>query len=308
MLDLRQVRAFVQVAREGSFTRAAAQLHYAQSSVTARVQQLEQQLAVPLLDRLPRGVRLTNAGRGFLEYAERLLQLSEEAEQSMRVTGEIAGPLTLSASESVLTYRLPQLLRSFQSRYPRVQITLDAASVCETGPPLGTSVDIAISINEPVQAPHLVSRMLRAEPVYAVVSPDHPLAAVTRPTAADIVAHQLLFTEGSCSYRALFERTLAAAGARPQRTLEFASVEAIKQCAHARMGVAVLPAMVVAADLDAAKLIAVPWPRPQMRVYTQLVRRRDRWFSPAMKAFWSAAVEMLTERAAGGAKRTRAAA
>jgi DNA-binding transcriptional LysR family regulator len=295
MLDLRQIRAFSTVVREGSFTRAAGVLHYAQSSVTAQVQALEQQLGVPLLDRLPGRVELTSAGEVLLGYADRLLALAEEACASVHNDSEPAGTLTLSAAESVLTYRLPRLLRAFQDRYAKVKIELHAPGMSEFGPPIGMGVDIAISINEPIQEPHLVVEALRAEPVVAVVAREHALTGRARVTPHEIVAEQLLLTEHSCSYRALFERTLAAAGARATRSLEFASVEAIKQCARARMGIAVLPEMVVADGLRAGELVALPWPRTQLKVYTQLVRRRDKWVSPAMQAFWDMAVRMVRE-------------
>jgi DNA-binding transcriptional LysR family regulator len=293
MLDLRQVRAFSTVVREGSFTRAANVLHYAQSSVTAQVQALEQQLGVPLLDRLPGRVELTAAGEGFLSYADSLLALSEEACGSVHADAEPSGTLTLSASESVLTYRLPELLRDFQDRYPLVTIELRAASICEFGPPLEPGVDIAVSINEPINEPHLIVEPLRPEPMRAVVWKDHVLAKRRRVTPQEIVGEQILLTEHSCSYRALFERALAQEGVRPSRTLEFASVEAIKQCALARMGIAILPEMVVLAELRTGTLVSLPWPRADLEVYTQLVRRGDKWVSPAMKAFWQAAVAAL---------------
>jgi DNA-binding transcriptional LysR family regulator len=304
MLDLRQLRAFSAVVREGSFTRAAGVLHYAQSSVTAQVQALEQQLGVPLLDRLPGRVELTSAGEVLLTYSERLLALAEEACESVHSDREPAGTLTLSAAESVLTYRLPRLLRAFQDRYAKVKIELHAPGMSEFGPPIGLGVDIAISINERIQEPHLEVELLRAEPVRAVVARDHPLAGKSKVSAQEIVAEQLLLTEHSCSYRALFERSLAVAGARPTRTLEFASVEAIKQCARARMGVAVLPEMVVAGDLRSGELVALPWPRAGLNVYTQLVRRKDKWVSPAMQAFWQMAVQTVREDEAGPTPRS----
>lgn len=305
MLDLRQLRAFSTVARERSFTRAAALLHYAQSSITAQVQALEQQLGVPLLDRLPGRVELTAAGESFLNYADRLLALAEEAADSVHAGAEPAGTLTISASESVLTYRLPQLLRDFQDRYKQVTIQLHPASLCEFGAPLEAGVDIAISINEPINEAHLIVQRLRPEPMRAVVSKDHALADRKQLKPQEIVAEQLLLPEHSCSYRALFERTLAQAGVRPSRTLEFASVEAIKQCALARMGIAILPEMVVADHLRAGTLAALPWPRFDLKVYTQLVRRRDQWVSPAMQAFWQAAIEALTEDDASLKKRKK---
>lgn len=295
MLDLRQVQAFVTVVREKSFTRAASVLHYAQSSVTAQVQQLEAQLGVPLLDRLPGRVELTNAGEGFLAYAERLIQLQTEACQSVHQQGEPAGTLTLSVCESVLTYRLPELLRTFQDRYPRVRVELYAAGVCEIGPALAPNVDIGVNISQPITDPQMIVERLVTEPVCAVVSSDHPLARLRKVGPREIVAEQLLLTDETCSYRGLFEKALLAAEARPSRTLVFASVEAIKQCAKARMGIAILPEMVVRDDLRNGTLIALSWPSPPLSVYTQLQRRRGKWASPAMQAFWEAATEMRSQ-------------
>ena len=131
----------------------------------------------------------------------------------------------------------------------------------------------------------------------SAVAAEHPLARLKRITATDIGEQQMLLTERSCSYRAQFERAMSQYGARVSRSLEFASVEAIKQCAIARMGVAVLPEIVVAEELRNGTLVALPWPAHRMHVYTQIVRHREKWFSPAMQAFWKSAVEVLSEDA-----------
>lgn len=295
-----QVRTFATVAREGTFTRAAQVLHYAQSSVTAQVQGLEEQLGAPLFDRLPRSLSLTAAGSSFLPYAERLLAIADEAAQSVHAHGEPTGPLTISASESVLTYRMPALLRSFQEAFPKVQIALNPASISEFGPPVAAGVDIGVSINERIADPQLVTRVLRTEPVRAVVASSHPLATMRRVTLADVVAEQLLLTEETCSYRSVFENALRLAGLRTGRVLDFASVEAMKQCAVARMGVAILPEVVVADGLRNGVLVMLRIPGVDLKVYTQLVRRRERWFSPAMQAFWDAAIQSIGTSGADG--------
>jgi DNA-binding transcriptional LysR family regulator len=295
MLDLRQVRSFVMVAREGSVTRAASLLNYAQSSVTAQVHTLEQELGVPLFDRVGRGVSLTTAGVEFLSYAERLLGLAEEARLSVRSGGEPAGRLTIAASESLLTYRLPELLRTFQSEFPAVEIALHASALCMSVVAIEAGVDLAITIDEPVLDPQFTVRVLREERMVCAVSTEHPLARLERVTAAAIGEHQILLTERSCSYRALFERTLVQFGSRVSRSLKFASVEAIKQCALARMGVAVLPEIVVAEELRKGTLVVLPWPTHSLHVYTQIMRNKEKWFSPAMQAFWKSAIEQLSD-------------
>jgi len=298
MLDLRQIRTFRTVATERSFTRAAAVLNYAQSSITAQVHGLEEELGVPLFDRLGRQVELTAAGHQLLSYADRLLELSEEAKLAVHSKGEPAGPLTVSASESLLTYRMPELLRTFQCRYPAVNLSLHASLVCTFGNSMEPGVDISLMIDEPVQAANLIVHRLRAEPIVAAVSVDHPLAKKKTIAANDLVQQQILMTETSCSYRALFERTLTAEGARISKSLAFASVEAIKQCALARMGIAVLPEFVLHEELMQGNLVALAWPPKRLHVYTQMLRHKDKWVSPVVEAFWTMATELLGTKTA----------
>lgn len=298
MLDLKQVRTFAEVAREKSFTRAANQLHYAQSSVTAQVHSLESELGLPLFNRLGRHVELTAAGTQFLAYANRLLALAEEARTSVQKSGQVVGPLVITASESLLTYRLPDLLRSFQCSYPGVQLTLQTTTQCASVSPLEPGIDIAITIDEPIDVPQLLVKRVRKEPMLALVAKEHPLASSKKVTAAEMAQHQILLTERSCSYRALFERTLMQGGGRVTKSLEFASVEALKQCALARMGIGVLPEVVVREELEKGCLVALPWPEKKLFVYTQIVRHRDKWFSPVMQAFWAMALDLLAERLA----------
>ncbi len=293
MLDLRQMKTFRTVAAERSFTRAAALLNYAQSSITAQVHGLEEELGVPLFDRLGRQVELTAAGHQLLSYADKLLELAEEARLAVHSKGEPAGPLTVSASESLLTYRLPKLLRAFQCRYPAVHLSLHASQVCIAGSPLEPGVDVALKIDEPVHAANFIVKRLRKEPMVTAVSADHVLAKKRQIQACDLVEQQILLTEQSCSYRALFERMLVAEGVRVTKSLDFASVEAIKQCALARMGVAVLPEFVLHEELMRGSLVALAWPAQRMHVYTQMIRHKDKWVSPVVEAFWKMASEML---------------
>jgi DNA-binding transcriptional LysR family regulator len=295
LLDLRQVRTFLEVARTRSFTRAATQLYYAQSSVTAQVQSLEKDLGLPLFNRLGRQVELTSAGRQFLVHAEKLICTAEQARISVQKDGRIVGPLVVSAAESLLTYRMPELLQIFQATYPDVQLTLHADVSCATTAAQEPGVDLAVSIDEPIESHQLLVQKLRKERMLALVAAEHPLAKQRKIMAAELAGQQILLTERMCSYRALFERTLTHEGGRVDRQLEFASIEALKQCAIARMGVAVLPELVVAAELQRGALVALPWPRKPIYVYTQLIRHRDKWFSPVMQAFWTMAVRLLRE-------------
>ena len=128
----------------------------------------------------------------------------------------------------------------------------------------------------------------------AAVAADHALAKMRTVSASELVQHQILLTERACSYRGLFEKTLGLEGVRVAKSLDLTSVEAIKQCALARMGVAVLPEFVLHEELVQGCLVAVPWPSHELHVYTQMIRHKDKWVSPVVEAFWKMAVEMLS--------------
>ncbi|HYN90021.1 MAG TPA: substrate-binding domain-containing protein, partial [Ardenticatenaceae bacterium] len=103
----------------------------------------------------------------------------------------------------------------------------------------------------------------------------------------------LLLTEQGCNYRSLFERALNAAGVYPSTTLEFGSVEAIKQCVMAGMGITVLPAVAVAAEVAQGRLVALPWADRPLDMVTQMLWHKDKWLSPALGAFLDLTREML---------------
>src|SRR6266545_4065286 len=109
-MELRQLRTFRKVAQVMNFTKAAAELNYAQSSVTGQVKALETELNVALFERIGKRVRLTDAGRQLLPYADRVLDMADEARRIVTDNDEPAGTLNIGTIESVSTYRLPALL------------------------------------------------------------------------------------------------------------------------------------------------------------------------------------------------------
>ena len=298
-MELRQLRTFRAVAENLSFTRAAGELGYVQSSVTVQIQNLEKELGVPLFDRVGRRVALTDAGRRLLGYSEKLLDLEEEALATISADGEPAGAITISAAETHCTYRLPRVLGRFRELYPQVRVLIRPVPV---GTFCGDTVrdldkgqaNVAFVLDEPVRSKGLISEPLVEEPIWILAAPDHPLSDASLVSPADLEDETLLLTSGGCSYRAMFLNALARDGIHPGKILEFSGVEAIKQCAIAGMGVAVLPAVVAAKDVEEGALIALDWfAKENFKVVTQMVRHKSRWLSPAAEAFGNIARETL---------------
>jgi len=293
-MEIRQLATFRAVARALSFSRAAASLHYAQSTVSAQVQTLEEELGVSLFDRLGRRVALTDAGQRLLPYADRILSLSTEARSEVSGSHTPAGTLTVSAGETLCTYRLPPVLREYRRRFPRVQLVLGPQVAGQLRQQLGEGrMDVVLELRRPFEAPGLTVEPLTEEPLRLVAPPRHPLASARRVRLRDLQDEPLLLTEPGCTYRRLFEDALTEAGVRVTGAMEFHSVEAIKQCTMAGVGIAMLPTVAVAREVRLGRLKALRCPELRLSVSTCLVWHRDKWLSAAARAFIDLCREML---------------
>lgn len=295
-MELRQLVTFRMVANTLSFSRTAQILNYVQSSVTTQIQVLEEELGVRLFDRLGKRVALTDAGMRFLPYAEKILTLSEEARQAV-TNGEVpTGSLTITAPESLCIYRLPALLRQFRDRFPQVKVIFHPLPCADMRRCVSEgSVDIAFTIDEPLCSTALVVEPLIVEPLLILAPPDHHLVQLSSIQSYDLEGEPFLLTEVGCSYRVLLERALNEEGVHLTTNLEFNSVEAIKQCVMASMGIAFLPAVTVAAEIAQGRLAVLNWRGHNFQVVTQVLWYREKWLSPAINAFLTVTKELLKE-------------
>ena len=297
-MDLKQLTTFRTAATTLSFTRTAETLNYVQSSVTAQIHALEDDLGVRLFDRLGKRVALTDAGERLVPYADRLLDLAREAAAVVPGSDHPSGVLTIVAPETLCAYRLPSVLREFRSRFPDVTLHLRPNEVGDLRRALAEDgVDLAFVLEEVSWVAGLRVEDIMQEPLLLVSAPNHPLAGATVVRPPDIEGETMVLTEPGCDYRELFERSLALAGVKAGTTLEFSSVEAIKQCVMVGMGLTVLPAIAVRSEIEAGKLAALRWSEPNFQVTIRLVLHKDKWMSPTLCAFLGVTREVLRAQA-----------
>jgi DNA-binding transcriptional LysR family regulator len=295
-MEVRQLQIFRALASELNFTRTAERVHTVQSNVTAQIKALEEELGVPLFDRLGRKVTLTDAGRRFLPFANQALAAMEEGERALRAGSEPSGPLRIGAPESVLTYRLPPVVREYRKRYPRVELMFkpsfdeSLSQILQTG-----ALDMAIRMADGSPVLPLQGRKLRTERVFLVSDLRHPLAKQRTVKPEELAGLNLLLTEAGCGYRAKLDRVLAMRNVRAGNITEFSSVEAIKQCVAAGMGLGLLPAIVVAKEIRQHQLKVLPWAGPTLDIATHILWHEDKWISPAMAAFHALMEEQMDE-------------
>jgi DNA-binding transcriptional LysR family regulator len=295
-MEVRQLQIFRALAEELNFTRTAEKVHTVQSNVTAQIKALEEELGSPLFDRLGRRVTLTDAGRNFLPFAEQALAAMEQGQRAVQTGAEPSGPLKVGIPESILTYRLPQVLRIYHRRFPHVELNFRPQSddvlpvMLETG-----KLDMAVCMIDASPNPAIKSIRLRAERIFLLAHTSHPLAGQRTVKPADLAGQTLLLTEGGCGYRLKLDRVMAMQNIRPGNVTEFSSVEAIKQCVAAGMGLGLLPAIVVARELRQHQLKALHWAGPSLDIATHILWHKDKWVSPAMAAFMELVREKLED-------------
>lgn len=304
-MDSGTLATFRCAARALSFTRAAQEMNCAQSSVTARMKNLEEDLGAALFDRTGNRLKLTEAGRRFLEYAERLTALMEEARAAAR-KAPAPEPVRFAAAESLCVYRLPKVLHAFSLRHPEVRLQFVPLPVREFKRQLlDGGLGAAFVLEAPFGHTALRVDLLRREPMGIFAGAGHRLARARRVTAQDFLGEQVLLTEAGCSYRNQFERALIAAGAHPGAEVEFQSIEAIKRCVELGMGVAPLPEVAVAEEVRQGRLVRLAWAGPPLEVSSHLVWNPGREAPPALRAFLDFCVKALRGRN-GGTGRAKA--
>ncbi|MEU5852941.1 LysR family transcriptional regulator [Saccharopolyspora shandongensis] len=279
-MELSDLRAFVAVARTGGITRAAAELHTVQSSISARVAGLERELGAILLRRHSRGVALTAAGEQFFGYAQRITSLADEARRAVR-DEKPCGPLRIGAMETTAGIRLPPVLESYTAAWPDVDLSV------LTGP----TESLVALVKDHALDGALVAGPVDDEELHEEEVFTEELVAITALRHRDLDdalrgpnGPRLLVFRAGCSYRRRIEAVVRSRGVKP-KVLDYGTVEGILGCVAAGLGVTMLPkALVEHSGLRHRLRLHRIAPADAM-VTTVFVRRRDAHVTMALKEF-----------------------
>ena len=284
MLDLKSLRTFREVAQTLNFTRAAERLSYAQSAVTSQIQSLERELGQPLFRRLGRRIELTAAGEKLEQYAARISELADEAVSALRQE-ETAETIRIATAESVCTYRLPPVVQALRAEHPRANVIVDVTEcgLARNGVLAGRH-DVGLFIDEPRDYPGLRTHSFGIVDLVLIAPRGHRLEKRERVTPQDLVKENVLVLEPTCTYRVLFESFLARAGRRAAVVSEFNSIEAVKGCVEAGIGIALLPRFTVEREL-ADRRFATLRIALRSNVGILLAYRTDKWLTPVLSSF-----------------------
>lgn len=289
MLDLYKLQLFVAVAQEGSFSAAADRFYITQSAVSQHVKDLEAGLGQRLFERGRRGVTLTAAGEVLFGYAHDILTLVAQAETAVTdVTGLEAGRVALGLTPGIAVYLAPRWTQRFRARYPRLTVTQQTGVTGEIVPAvLAGHLDFALIEGEldGFRQPRLAWRDLEEIEQLVVVGPEHPWAGRDSLRLEELDRQPFIMRQTGSQSRIWLENSLRPQGITPLVATENDSLEAIKGAAAQGSCLAVLPGYVVAAEVAAGALRAIPVEGRPLRRTLKLVWARDAVFGPVARAY-----------------------
>nr|WP_326164564.1 LysR family transcriptional regulator [uncultured Oscillibacter sp.] len=289
-MELKNLRTFQAVVDQGSYQRAAERLGYAQSTITVQIQQLEEELGVPLFERLGRRMVLTEAGERILPQARELLLGAERLLESGREDGVLSGILRVDMAETLLCYKAQPVIRAFRERAPQVRLVIRSCNcmripinvrtgACDLGVGYDMDWDREALEVEPMGEYDIV---LLASPRFA--EPDFV-------TPGQRKAASLVTDEPDSIFRRRLEAYLREREIELDVTLELWSIETIKRCVMSNLGFTYLPRFVAEEELADGRLAELGAPVSGVPAPALCAWRKGRWIAPAMELF----LELLRE-------------
>jgi DNA-binding transcriptional LysR family regulator len=267
-MELHQLRYFVAVAEERSFTRAASRLFLAQPSLSVQIRKLEQDVGARLFERTGRRVMLTAAGDVLLEHAVRALaELDRGRERVEEVNGLRGGRVSVGVLPSIGARLLPDVLAGFREAYPGVTVRVVEHDVSREFEELVRSGELDLAMTRlPTTLRGLAAEVLVREPVVLLVPPDHPLHDRDGVDLAELADEDFVGMRPGYGLREFADRLCTDAGFRPRVVLETGQLSIVHGMVRAGMGVALLPrlaagdgAAVAVRDEAAVRELGVVW-------------------------------------------------
>ena len=254
-VTLRQLRALAAVHKHKSVTAAAHRLHLTQPAVTLQLRALQTLAGLPLIQRTPDGMLLTDAGREMLALGKRVEAALAACDISLdMVAGRSAGRIAIGAV-STAKYFVPFMIAGFSKLYPDIEVTLTMGNRQEIGAALrGYELDIAI-MGRPPEGIEMDRHLIGDHPHVVIAPTAHRLARKQRLTLAALSGETFLTREPGSGTRSLMEQLFVRAGVQPKMGMAMSSNETIKQAVIAGLGIAFISAHTVATELDERRLV-----------------------------------------------------
>jgi DNA-binding transcriptional LysR family regulator len=291
-VGLRQLRAFLAVARRGSFTRAAEDVALSQSAVSLSVRQLENELGLKLLDRTTRQVQLTAIGSTLVATGSRLIDELDATLRELRDIGEQhRGRVVMACVPAVARSLMPKCVVYCATKWPSISLSIDDSAASEVIRKVARGeAEFGIASGEIASADLLVQPLMD-DPFRLVCRRDDPLAAKHSVRWTQLTGRRLVMLDNTSGSRQVIEAALSSTGTQVEVFLELAQPSSVLGMVETGVGIAIVPQL-AAPRSDDAVLATLRLVRPAVNRTILLLRRRDRSLSPAASAVWAALLHL----------------
>lgn len=285
-MNLNHLRVFHAVATAGSITAAARALQISQPAVSKQLGELEHALGARLVDRLPRGIRLTAVGDALAGHASRMFGIERTAEAELAaLLGVRRGELAIGASTTIGSYLVPRVFGAFHRDHPAVRLELQIGNSAAIHDLVRRQV-VELGLSEGLVADDdLTISVFDHDDMVAITAPGDPILRSAPLSAREVVALPFVMRERGSGTREVIEAALARKRLAVEPVMALGSTEAVKNAVAARLGVAIVSRLAVELELASGALVAIEVPDLEIRRALHVVELGGRSRSPAAARF-----------------------
>ncbi|MBQ2759962.1 MAG: LysR family transcriptional regulator [Clostridia bacterium] len=293
-MDVRNLKTFLKVSELNNFTKAALMLGYSQSAVTVQMQQLETELGLPLFDRIGKNIKLTQYGVNFVDYASKVIEAMERAENFAVESKQMKGTIHLGIVDSILNTVFISILPEFNRRFPNINISISVGSAREIEAKMRSNdLDIAYMLDYKVPRKEWVRVREENEPIIFVTNPDNALASKETVKFEEIINEKLILMPIGEGYRYLFDDELAARNLYATPSIEIANTETILKLIKEANYVTMLPVFMVRDDIKKGLLKKINVEDCELSQWSQLTYLKGKAVTPLLQVFIDTLDELL---------------
>ena len=285
-MELRNLTTFIQVAELGSFTRAAEQLGYSQSTVSFQIKQLEDELGCLLFERINHTITLTEKGRDLVSYAHQIRSLTDTLKETLENEKEISGHIHVVTPDSVCEEMINSHYIDFHSKYPLISFkftTGDSAVMLDMLD--HNEADVILTLDHHLYNKDYIIAKEEQLPMHFVAAANSTYAKAKCLSIQDIINEPFILTEYGQGYRRVFDRELAKKSLEITPALEIGRTDIITSMIAQSNMISFLPDFVTKPLIDSGELCYLNVDDMNIDIWKQLIYHKNKWISKSLKAF-----------------------
>lgn len=283
-MDLKKLETFIQVAEQGSFTKAAEKLGYTQSAVSFQIKQLEELLNTVLFERINHSIKLTPKGREILSLAHRMIALANDIEKTANDTNEISGTIRIAMADSLCHFIFWDNFSSFHKLYPNIKLKVISTSTEEMFRlAKQNDVDLIFTLDKHIYDTNYVIVKEHEINTSLIAAADSTIPLKAEMSLNEIKNIPMILTEKGMSYRRILEEYAAKKSLELEPLLEIGDTDLICHLVEQDAGISFLPDFVTKDYVNSGRIRQIKLTDFSAGIWIQILYHRDKWVTPQMQ-------------------------